>query len=159
MWIAIALLQFWSPATDLGTVRSTYKDALNNSAKADKLVEQTQSKRTTSGTYRAYYGTGLALQAKHSWNPATKIAKAKEAATELNSAVKAAPKDLEVRFLRFSYEVNVPSVVGITKHLSEDKSFILSNLNKSNPIWTTIKSFLLSCSELTSAEKEKVKKV
>ncbi len=159
MWKLLVCTIAAAVTADMAAIRTTYKEALNSSSKADKLVEQTASQKTTSGLYRAYYGTGLALQAKHSWNPATKISKAKNAATELNQAVNAASNNLEVRFLRFSYEVNVPTVVGITKHLATDKAFILANLNKSNPIWSTIKSFLLSCSELSSAEKEKVKKI
>lgn len=139
----------------LSDVRSLYKSAINSSSKADELVNKTKGD-LSNGVMRAYYGTGLALQAKHSWNPSTKLSKAKEAVNQLNTAVSKSVSDVEIRFLRFSFEANLPSIVGATKHLTEDKKFILSNLKRTHPMFATMKSFLASCSELTAEEKKKV---
>lgn len=140
---------------DISTVRSTYRLAVNSGSKADELVK-TAGSRKSDPLFQAYYATGLALQAKHGWNPATRLANARQAASELNKAVASVPSNLEIRFLRFSFEANAPAVLGITKHTSDDKTWILSHLDKKHAMWDVFKAFLSTCPLLTSAEKEKV---
>ena len=151
MWafLSMAVISF---ALNLSEVRTLYQEALDDSDKADKLVSTT--KGSTQAIYKAYYGAGLAFQAKHSWNPATKLSKASDAATQLNAAVKAAPSDLEVRFLRFAFESSVPSMLSLSEHVAEDKKWILANKNTSHAMWSVMKKFLKGCSALTEAEKK-----
>ncbi len=148
--LAILSVFIFSTESD---VRAMYIKALDNSSIADKLVSTCEPKKKIP-FYRAYYACGLGFQAKHSWNPATKLSKAKDAATELNTAVSLASNDFEVRFLRFSYEAKVPAIVGITKHTSDDKKWLLSHLNRSHPMWSTMKKFLKNCELLTQKEKD-----
>lgn len=148
------------PLSDnLNDIRTVYRSAINNSSKADDLVKKTERNRYISGLTRAYYGSGIALQAKHSLNPFIKLNKAKTAAYELNVAVNMQPDDLEVRFLRFSFEANLPSVVNVTRHLAEDKATVLKKLDKKNPLWDIIKPFLLASDQLNETEKKKVKEL
>ncbi len=134
-------------------IRALYVSGVENSKDADKLVATCKPKINIP-FYRAYYASGLGFQAKHSWNPATKLSKAKEAANQLNLAVNAAVNDFEVRFLRFSYEYKVPAIVGITKHTITDKNWLLLHLNKQHPLWPKIKLFLNDCDLLSAAEKK-----
>lgn len=142
-------------AASLSEVRSTYRNAVEDSEDADRLVTMTKASRNDA-SFRAYYGTGLALQAKHAWSPATKLSKAGEASSELNAAVNAAPTNLEVRFLRFSFEANAPSFLGYSTHLAEDKKYILAHMNASHPIWDVMRAFLRNTDQLTEAEKKKI---
>lgn len=158
LFVLFACAGFIAPANDdISGIRSLYRSAINSSSKADDLVKTAEKKRYVDGVTRAYYGTGIALQAKHSINPFTKLSKAKTAAYELNVAVNMKPGNLEVCFLRFSFESNLPDVVNVTKHLSADKAVILSKLDKKNAVWDIIKPFLLSSTLLTEAEKKKVR--
>lgn len=151
MWSTFGVL-LMTLALNLTEVRTLYQAALDDSDKADELVKTT--KGSTQAIYKAYYGAGLAFQAKHSWNPATKLSKASDASTQLNAAVKAAPSDLEVRFLRFAFESNVPSMLNLSEHVAEDKKWILANKNTSHAMWSVMKKFLKGCSALTEAEKK-----
>jgi hypothetical protein len=142
----------FSGYTEINTVRTTYKLAVDQSAKADELVKMTGN-HGNNGVLMAYYGTGKALQAKHGWNPASRFALAKEAAVMLNKAVAASPQNLEVRFLRFSFESRAPAILGITSHTREDKAWIMSHLDKKHPIWDVMKAFLKDCDLLSDAER------
>lgn len=144
---------------DLDDIRAVYRSAINSSSKANDLVKKTERNRYINGVTRAYYGSGIALQAKHSFNPLTKLNKAKTAAYELNVAVNMKSDDLEVRFLRFSFEANLPSVVSVTRHLSDDKAVVLKKLDKKNPLWDVIKPFLLASDQLNDEEKKKVREL
>jgi hypothetical protein len=140
---------------EIGPVRTAYRGAINSSSKADELVKLA-GQRKENALFKAYYGTGKALQAKHGWNPMSRYTLAKEAAAELNSAVIAESKNLEIRFLRFSFEANAPSLLGLTLHTTDDKKWILSHLDKNHAMWDVMKTFLNSCSLLTAEEKKKL---
>lgn len=152
MWFAAALMV--NLLSSITTVRSIYLDAIDNSSKADELVSVTKS-HNQNALYRAYYGTGLALQAKHSWNPATKLSKASLASSELNAAVGLDANNMEIRFLRFSFEGESPDFLGYSTHIKEDKDWLLSHLLKSHPLWDVMKKYL-SQSKFVSAEERKL---
>jgi hypothetical protein len=142
----------FSGYTEINSVRNTYKLAVDQSAKADELVKIT-SNHGNNAVLMAYYGTGKALQAKHGWNPASRFSLAREAANILNKAVAASPQNLEVRFLRFSFEIRAPGMLGLTLHTADDKAWIMSHLDKKHPIWDVMKAFLKDCDLLSAAEK------
>jgi hypothetical protein len=48
------------------------------------------------------------------------------------TAVSADPHNIEIRFLRFSVEHNVPGFLGFNKDLITDSEEIISQLNKKN---------------------------
>ncbi len=147
----------FSIQSQLTEVRNMYIKAIDDVSYADRLVDIT--KNESSGIKIAYHHTGVALQAKHSWNLATKMRKAKKAANGLNLAVLKDKANVEIRFLRFSFEANVPSLVGLTKHLAADKKVILKKIRRNHPLWSTMRKFLINSSELSTAEKEKIKNI
>jgi hypothetical protein len=145
----------FSGYTEINSVRNTYKLAVDQSDKADELVKIT-SNHGNNAVLMAYYGTGKALQAKHGWNPASRFSLAREAANILNKAVAASPQNLEVRFLRFSFESRAPGMLGLTLHTADDKAWIMSHLDKKHPIWDVMKAFLKDCDLLSAAEKREL---
>jgi hypothetical protein len=151
----MSLFMLTSALTSITEIRATYLAAVKSSAKAQELYTATKNNKSDA-VFRAYYGTALALQAKHGWSPAYKYNTARTAATELNAAVGMNSNNLEIRFLRFSFEANAPSILAITLHTKSDKDYILSHLDRGHPMWPTMKSFLSTCSLLTVAEKAKL---
>lgn len=151
LWITMCAVLF-SGCIDINTVRNVYRLAVEQYSKADELVKITEN-HGNNGTLIAYYGTGKALQAKHGWNPASRFVLGKEAAGLLNKAVASVPQNLEVRFLRFSFESRAPAILAITSHTKEDKVWIMSHLDKKHPMWDVIKAFLKNCDLLSEQEK------
>jgi len=140
---------------NLAELRSTYTQAVEDSKKADMLVKLANENKNVA-VYQAYLGAGHALQAKHSWNPGSKLSLAQKASEELNAAINKSPNDLEIRFLRFSVECNMPAFLNLSSHVQEDKLYILKNKDVKHAMWNTMKSFLKSCDQLTEAEKKKL---
>jgi uncharacterized lipoprotein len=81
---------------------------------------------------------------------------AKEASAQLNKAIDAAPGNLEVRYLRFSFESKVPAILGLTLHTTQDKAWIMAHLDKKHPMWDLIRAFLKESELLTADEKLKL---
>jgi len=77
---------------------------------------------------KAYEGVAEALLAKIVWNPFTKIDYLKTSRNKLNEAIMDSPGNIEIRFLRFSTQYYLPSILGFSDNLQEDKEAIMKNL-------------------------------
>jgi len=76
----------------------------------------------------AYQGVAEALLAKVVWNPFTKINYLKTSRDNLQQAVNQAPENIEIRFLRLSTQYYLPSIMGFSSNLPEDKAAIMKNI-------------------------------
>lgn len=141
--------------SDNKTAREYYLKASESKEYAEKLKTFTQSKFNFP-LLKAYNGVALAILAKHSWNPYTKLENVKSGLKNINEAVSSQNSDIEIRFLRFSVEENIPSVVPFTSHIDEDKKFILKNWNKTHEFYSTMCAYLKKSSQLTEEEKKKL---
>lgn len=80
----------------------------------------------------AYLGALEALKAKDSWNPYNKIRFLNLSGKTVAKAVTASPDDMEIRFVRFSIQTNLPHFLGLNKDLDADKIQILHQLKQKN---------------------------
>lgn len=77
---------------------------------------------------KAYEGVAEALLAKIVWNPFTKISYLRTSRDKLREAIVNSPSNVEIRFLRFSTQYYLPSILGFSDDLQEDKEAIMNNL-------------------------------
>jgi len=151
----VMFLRLINNTSDNKTAREYYLKASEDKDYADKLKTFTQT-RINTPLMQAYNGVALAILAKHSWNPYTKLEHVKSGLKNINDAVNTQNNDLEIRFLRFSVEENIPSVVPFTSHIQEDKKFILKNWNKTHEFYSTMSAYLKKSSQFTEEEKKKL---
>jgi hypothetical protein len=95
-------------------------------------------KATKLPVYEAYIGIGNFFMAKHAGNPFSKLTYFTNGKKYLESAVSRSPENLELRFLRYTSQVEMPLFLGYNKNIAEDKKFILEHYHKSKD------SFLVS---------------
>jgi hypothetical protein len=140
------------------SIRLRYYQAVENEKEADKLLDYLNSLDSKTALLEGYTGGVLAIKAKHVWNPYDKLSYLDRADKCLNNAVKKSPNDIEIRFIRFSYEHYVPSFLGRSKHLEDDKKTLLYCIanNKVNSVppdlLQKIISFLKESKRLSAAE-------
>ncbi|MEM9023995.1 MAG: hypothetical protein AAGB22_09650 [Bacteroidota bacterium] len=79
---------------------------------------------------QAYRGAAEALMARNQWNPFTAFRYLKLSRTTLTAAVAKDPGNIEIRFLRFAVQRNIPSYLGFSRNLDEDRDFIYRNLDQ-----------------------------
>lgn len=140
---------------ELKKVRSLFEQASESSEKTEKLKQLTI--KQNSALCKGYHGISYALSAKHAFNPYTKLNYVKKSLSLLNDAVLADNKEVEIRFLRFSVEENVPSVVSFVSHINEDKKFIIENLNNKHSYYLVINAYMKKSKSLSTDEKTKLK--
>ena len=70
-------------------------------------------------------------------------------------AIKNAPHDIELRYLRLLIQTNIPAFLGMSTNLVEDKIVILAfiNIEKDNHLKNMVTNFLMSSGLCTEKEK------
>ncbi len=82
----------------------------------------------SSPTIMAYRAAGEAMKAQTLWNPLAKLAQVNRYEKMILEAVETEKDNLEIRFLRFAIEFHLPRILMMSKHLEEDRDFIVANL-------------------------------
>ncbi|WP_448702300.1 hypothetical protein ACFGVR_08145 [Mucilaginibacter sp. AW1-3] len=138
--------------------------ALNSGKTTDSLYTALDKMSNKPPVYLAYLGTLNGLKAKHSWNPYSKIKYLRTAEKVLKQATDADPHNIEIRFLRFSIENNVPGFLGYNKNLDADRDEMIRQLNEKNygtankPLTIQLIKFLIASKLCTPAETETLHK-
>ena len=122
----------------LDTVRLAYSQAIESSTKTEEFAkilssqieESTNTKISENAILTAYRGALEALRAKHAWMPFNKLAYLDNSKKFFISAIEAAPNDIEIRFLRFSIQSNLPIFLMQSPNIQEDKEMIIKNLEQ-----------------------------
>lgn len=113
-------LKLFSFSQSLEECRKWYDSGISDEGFATKLEKETAKWSQKSTVQSAYWAASKTLLAKHAWNPATKLSLLDEAETKMNSCIQQNPESLEMRYLRFSYERNLPAFLQGGNHMKED---------------------------------------
>lgn len=146
-----------SPA-ELKQLRQKVVLALNSGKTTDSLYNLLDKMPNKPPVYVAYLGILDGLKAKHSWNPYSKLKYLSTSEKVLKQAADADPHNIEIRFLRFSIEHNVPGFLGYNKNLVADRNEMIRQLNANNygtankPLAMQIIKFLIDSKRCTVAE-------
>lgn len=109
----------------LAQIRSRYQEAVDDQEEARSLWRKLKDYRGEEGIILAYKAATRILMSNHSWMPMEKLAYLKEAMYIFRQAVRQAPDNPEVRFLRFSIEHNLPAYLNESGDMQADKAVIL----------------------------------
>lgn len=139
-------------------IRQQLTQALNSSKLTDSLYTKLSNERNPSPVTIGYTGALEALKARYAWDPYSKLKYLSRSEKTFAKAVTAEPHNIEIRFMRFSVEHNVPGFLGYNKHLLADREEIIELIkqghydpNDKTFIITVIK-FLLTSKRCTPAE-------
>lgn len=141
-------------------LRRQLLEAVEKRSVNDSLYQSLTTTKNRSPLLTSYLGAVEALRAKHTWNPYLKLKYLNDAEHTLEGAVNNEPHNMEIRFMRFSIEHNVPGFLGYTKHLQTDREEIIRQLDKryyasaDRDVVITIIKFLLDSKRCTPGENE-----
>ena len=114
---------------DINQLRKEFNLAIEDGKKANSLFEILSQLKPANNTLQyAYLGATEALLAKHSFNPLSKLSYVNNALAKLNKAVALSDKNIEIRYMRFSVEANMPAYLGYSKHVADDKIILIQGL-------------------------------
>lgn len=97
------------------------------SAKQVVKLATADYKKTKKPIYLALNGLGNFFMAKHAFNPISKLSYFKDGRKMIDGAIALEPDNLEMRFLRYVSQNEMPKILGYYGNKAEDKSFILKH--------------------------------
>ena len=84
--------------------------------------------------FLGYRGSTNMLMAKYLINPFTKLSYFKKGKLMLEKAIQFDQKNIELRFLRYTIQTNVPSFLNYSDNKENDRVFLLQSLNSLNDL-------------------------
>ena len=95
------------------------------------------------------------IEAKYAVNPINKLDKFNKGKSMIQSAIKLDSLDLEMRFIRFSVQNNLPAFLGYHDELSADRNFLQQHTSENGDIElkTMITQYLTSLPLKKATEK------
>lgn len=95
----------------------------------------------------------------------SKLSYVQQAAQTFERAVELDAQNAEIRFLRFSVESNLPAFLGLSKHVEEDKEFLLNaalqhpRSGLDDEAFRTVRGFLVGRGHVTGEAAEQLARV
>jgi hypothetical protein len=171
MRVLIILLLFWHPAPppigpgnvpELKQIRSLY----NQSAVSREAARQLQQ-LLTGGDANAdpllmcYRGAVEMIQAKYVFDPLSKFRSFKKGKVLIEEAIARDQNGVEMRYLRFSIQTNLPRFLSYYKQIDPDKKFLLSKIGRLNDkeLKRLIIKYLSHSKYCSQAEKHQMNKL
>lgn len=143
---------------DLDALRNAYSKANLSNEGAKNFIEIADKNSSSDPLVKGYKAAADILEAKVTTEKNKRKSFVKSGATSLESVIKSNPNDVELRVIRMSVQENIPKIVGYSKNLKEDKTFILNNYSKQNAaLKTYIRKFAMQSKTMTAAEKNSLK--
>jgi hypothetical protein len=149
---------------DLKQLRKKLILAIDNGQTTDSLYKILDKEPKKTALTIAYLGALDALKAKHSWNPYSKIKYLNVSEKLMQQAVAEEPHNIEILFMRFSIQHNVPGFLGYGKNLVRDREQMIAQLNNKNygtadrELTISIIKFLIDSKRCTLAENDRLHK-
>ncbi|WP_285008553.1 hypothetical protein [Pedobacter faecalis] len=142
-------------------VRSLYNQAAVNRKSADKLLKLlTDADVDRTPVLLCYKGAAQMLQAKYAFSPISKLSWFKKGRNLIEEAIARNPEDLEMRYLRFTIQTNLPAVLGYSDDIQEDKQLLVNRVQmiKDEALRTEVQRYLSASKHCTPEDLKKLRK-
>lgn len=139
----------------LSTIRGFYNAAIESEASALRFEKYLKSLQADEPIVVGYIGANKMLLAKYAILPTQKYAHFSEGRQKLDKAIAASPESLELRFLRYSTQLNSPSFLGYNKEIAADRALLINKVASlsDHELKVKIISFLVVSGGLSDAER------
>jgi hypothetical protein len=118
----------------LPELRQLYLAAVENEQKSNEFMKHMNSIDRQDALLYGYFASAQALASKHISAPSDKLKYLKLADKSFEEAIQKQPENAEVRFLRFSVQINIPRFLGFSDDIEKDIQSMVANIPKTNSI-------------------------
>ncbi|WP_316839450.1 hypothetical protein [Pedobacter gandavensis] len=149
--------KIYATEPEIEKVKSLFQASAKSKDAADQLLKLLSRVNESSAPLLiSYKGAAEMMQAKYAFNPINKVKRFNNGKRLIEDAVKKAPEHMEIRFLRFAVQTNLPAFLNYNDAIQKDKKYLLSNLKttKDKTLKQNIVKYL-STSKYCSAEEKK----
>lgn len=128
---SILFIVFTTPTFgyDMVALRNQLYHAHQDRAVAADFIAEFENKNTGNNPLlTGYKAMAYMLWANYSWNPVHKFAYFKKGRKILDEAIKMDKQNVELRYLRYAIQTNVPPFLGYTENRNEDRQLMVTAL-------------------------------
>lgn len=111
-------------AINLDVVRANYQKVVSDKVLCEITITQLEETKNHSATHLGYLGGMQTIWANHVINPISKLNTFNTGKKNIEEAIKNAPDNVELRYIRLSVQKNAPSFLGYYANMKEDIEFI-----------------------------------
>jgi hypothetical protein len=123
-------LCLFAAVPEINEVRLKFHNATSSEKACKDLISQLEPYNETNNPLLMGYKAGATMiMAKHVVNPFTKLSYFKKGKSMLEKAISVDAKNIELRFLRYTIQTNVPSFLGYKTNVSSDHLFLTRSVN------------------------------
>jgi hypothetical protein len=153
------LLASSTSSSNYQEVRLLFKKATGNKDACEKLITITKTQSIqTDIILTGYKACALMVNAKYVSNPFSKLETFSNGKNLLEKCLVKEPENVELHFLRYTIQTNIPSFLNYSGNIYHDKYFILKRIDKSPADLREYMIPLLKSSPyLTDSEKNNLK--
>lgn len=126
LWLLLLFFTTSGFAIDIKQIRQLYRESVKSEIACKRLLGILKDVQPDEAVLYGYKASGTFLMAKYSINPLSKYNYFKKGKSQLEAAIKKDGENVELRFLRWMIQENIPRFLGYNKHIQSDKSFVLS---------------------------------
>ncbi len=149
-----------SNSPSLAEVRTLYQKAATQEEACNNLISiLTPYSEKGNVVFDGYKACGTMMLANYTSNPFSKYQYFSEGKSGLEKSIELDNKNIELRYLRFTIQTNLPSFLEYNNSINEDKLFLINAMPAITDLSLkqTIISYLENSSYLTVVEKQKLK--
>ncbi|MBD2767670.1 hypothetical protein IC235_07170 [Hymenobacter sp. BT664] len=145
-------------------LRRHYEQAATDKAAGEKFYNLLADYKERDALVLGYKAASEAIRARDA-SMFNKLTYVQNAAHTFEEAVGLDPQNPEIRFLRFSVESNLPSFLGLSKHVEEDKELLVNavlNHPKSGldaEAFRTVRTFLIGRGHVSDEQAQHLNRV
>ena len=127
----ITVINLYSYANDISTIRELYSKAYTSDFNCNKLGETLNTMRkNTSTLIKGYEGCFYFFKCKFESGLIAKMMYFKKGKKLLENAIALDPKSVELKFLRYNIQRNLPKFLSYHNNIEKDYNFINKNIKK-----------------------------
>jgi len=126
-----SILFLSSIGQSLHDVRREFHKAVLNPEDSKAFHRYMKDIEESGSTIQAYAAVSEAMLAQVIWNPFSKLSQVMKYDKQMNRIIEHDPDNIEARFLRLAIEYNLPTFLGMNKHIMDDIEVIKSGIKVS----------------------------
>lgn len=120
----------WGETVPISTLRKIFHNAVMDASFITPFVTEMDKIKDPTPIELAYKAAAEALKAQEEWNPVEKLLYLRKFRKMITKAVELDVNEIEIRFLRFGIEYNIPGIFGFSKDMYDDKVLIIDSVSR-----------------------------
>lgn len=157
MFLLLFTTKIYSAEPELAEVKRLFEASVNSKASSDQLLKILSDIGPSSTPLLiCYKGAAEMMRCRYGFNPINKFKRFKKGKNLIEAAVKKEPDNIEIRFLRFAIQTNIPAFLNYNEDITKDKKYLLNNVKtiKDKKLKEGMLKYLLTSDHCTVGEKK-----